>query len=86
VTAHGPTARGKAPRSVTGTGETEEAALRALEIASGAFRSLTAGQLDAMRRRLLAYVDGAETWAMENLGRRLNRDELGRVIGRYAGR
>jgi hypothetical protein len=40
-----------------------------------------------LRRRLrLAYVDGAEDWTRENVGRGLTPDELGRVIERYAGR
>jgi hypothetical protein len=43
--------------------------------------------MDELRRRLrLAYVDGAEDWTRENIGRGLTRDELGNVIGRYAGR
>ncbi len=43
--------------------------------------------MDELRQRLrLAYVDGAEEWARENIGRRMSTDELGRVIGRYVGR
>lgn len=39
-----------------------------------------------MRQRLrLAYVDGAEEWTRENVGRGLSEDELGRVIERFAG-
>jgi SnoaL-like domain len=44
-------------------------------------------RLDELRRGLrLAYVDGAEEWTRQNVGRGLTRDELGRVIGRYVGR
>jgi hypothetical protein len=40
--------------------------------------------MDELRQRLrLAYVDGAETWARENVGRGLTRDELERVLGRF---
>ncbi len=45
---------------------------------------LDGNQMDFLRRRLrLAYVEGAETWARENVGRGLNADELGRVIARF---
>ena len=40
---------------------------------------------DELRRRLrLAYVDGAEEWTRENVGRALTRDELAGVLGRFA--
>lgn len=88
VTARGPhPGRGKAPQTVSGTGEDEVAALRDLD---GRLRGVPhpdGGRMDELRRRLrLAYVDGAETWQRENVGRSLTRDELGRVIGRYVGR
>jgi hypothetical protein len=42
--------------------------------------------MDELRRRLrLAYVEGAEAWALENDGRRLTEHELGRVIDGYEG-
>jgi len=45
---------------------------------------LDGNQMDFLRRRLrLAYVEGAETWTRENVGRGLNADELGRVIARF---
>jgi hypothetical protein len=43
--------------------------------------------MDYLRQRLrLAYVQGADEWIVPNVGRRLTRDELGRVIGRSMGR
>ena len=33
-----------------------------------------------------AYVEGAESWTRENVGRGLTRDELGLEVGRYEGR
>ena len=40
--------------------------------------------MDFLRQRVrLAYVQGAEEWTQRNVGRRLTRDELGRVIGRF---
>jgi len=42
--------------------------------------------MDELRRRLqLAYVDVAEQWTRENVGRGLTSRELGRVIDRYDG-
>jgi hypothetical protein len=31
------------------------------------------------------YVDEAESWMLEKVGRRMTTDQLGRVIGRYTG-
>lgn len=43
--------------------------------------------MDELRRRLrLAYVDGAEEYLLATVGRRMTRDELGRIIERYGGR
>ncbi|HJP89295.1 MAG TPA: hypothetical protein VJ850_09705 [Candidatus Limnocylindrales bacterium] len=72
---------------MTGTGETPTAALDALNDRLRGVPAPDGSPLDEIRARLrLAHVDGAEGWASANLGRRLTRDELGRVIGRYAGR
>jgi hypothetical protein len=75
------------PQTVTGTGPDEIAALRDLD---GRRRGNPPGEgsrLEELRRRLrFAYVDGAEEWSRENVGRSLTTDELGRVMGRYAGR
>ena len=79
--------RGKAPQTVTGTGDDATAALRDLDDRLRGVPKPDGGRMDELRRRLrLAYVDGAEEWARENVGRRLTTDELGRVIGRYVGR
>jgi hypothetical protein len=43
--------------------------------------------LEDLRARLrLAYVEGAESWTREKVGRGLTRDELRRVTARYPGR
>jgi hypothetical protein len=88
VTARGPhPGRGKAPVTVSGTGEDEAAALRDLDDRLRGVPKPDGTRLDELRRRLrFAYVDGAEEWTRANAGRGLTRDELGRVIGRYSGR
>ena len=69
------------------TGETPAAALEDLSDRLRGVSRPDGGRMEAMRARVrLAYVAGAEEWAAANLGRRLRRDELGRVIGRYTGR
>jgi hypothetical protein len=79
--------RGKAPVTVSGTGEEEAAALRDLDDRLRGVPKPAGGRMDELRRRLrLAYVEGAESWALENRGRGFDRDELGRVIARYLGR
>lgn len=88
VTARGPhPGRGKVPQTVTGTGIDAAAALRALDDRLRGVPQPDGSRMDALRRRLrLAYVEGAEEWTAANAGRRPTTDELGRVIGRYAGR
>jgi hypothetical protein len=88
VTARGPhPGRGKAPVTVSGKGEDEAAALRDLDDRLRGVPKPDGTQLDELRRRLrFAYVDGAEEWTRQNVGRGLTRDELGRVIVRYVGR
>jgi hypothetical protein len=88
VTARGPhPGRGKAPQTVTGAGENEAAALRDLDATLRGAKPADGSYLEQLRERLrLAYVDGAEEWTRENVGRGLTSDELGRVIGRYVGR
>jgi hypothetical protein len=88
VTARGPhPGRGKAPQTVTGTGDDEKAALRNLDATLRGSKPADGSYLEDLRQRLrLAYVDGAEEWTRENVGRGLTGDELGGVIGRYVGR
>jgi hypothetical protein len=75
------------PPSVTGTGEDEAGALRDLDDRLRGVPRPEGGRMDELRRRLrFAYVDGAEEWTRENIGRALTSDELGRVIRRYVGR
>lgn len=79
--------RGKIPQSVTGTGPDERAALRDLDDQLRGVPQPDGSRMDELRRRLrFAYVQGAEDWTVANVGRRLPRDELGRVIEKYAGR
>ncbi len=88
MTARGPhPGRGKAPQTVTGTGEDETAALRDLDNQLRGVSKPDGGRMDELRRRpRLAYVEGAEEWTLEHVGRGMTRDELGRVIGRYVGK
>lgn len=75
------------PQTVSGTGEDEIAALRALDDRLRGVPKPDGSRMDELRRRLrLAYVDGAEEWTRENVGRQMTGDELGRVIGRYVGK
>jgi len=74
------TGRGKMPRSVSGSGPTEDAALRDLDDRLRGVPKPDGTRLDELR---LAYVDGAEEWTRENVWRGLTRDELGRMIGRF---
>lgn len=75
------------PATVTGTGDTETAALQSLTDRLRGAPQPDGGRMDELRRRLrLAYIEGAEDWASANLHRRLNRDEVARVIARYPGR
>lgn len=87
-TARGPhPGRGRMPQTVLGTGEDETAALHALDDRLRGVTKPDGGQMDELRRRLrLAYLDGAEAWNLDNVGRRLTTDDLGRVLGRYVGR
>jgi hypothetical protein len=73
-------------QTVTGSGPDEVSALRDLEARLRGNPPGDGSRLEELRRRLrLAYVDGAEEWSRENVGRGLTTDELGRVIGRYVG-
>jgi hypothetical protein len=88
ATAWGPRPdRGEARQSVTGTGDTEVAALRDLDHRLRRVPRPNRGRLDDLRHRLrMAYVDGAEAFSREAFDRGLTTDELGRIIQRYEGR
>ena len=62
MTARGPhPGRGKMPQTVTGTGEDEVAALRALDNRLRGVPQPNGSEMDFLRRRLrLAYLEGAE--------------------------
>jgi hypothetical protein len=87
VTAWGPhPGRGKAPKTVTGNGADEPAALRDLDDRLRGVPQPDGGRMEELRRRLrLAYIEGAEGWARPELGRGLRQDEFERVIERYSG-
>jgi hypothetical protein len=81
------TGRGKLPQAVTGTGESEIAALCGLDRQFRGIAQPDGSQMDALRRRLrLAYVEGAEEWSQSELGRGMTGEELERVTGRFAAR
>lgn len=87
VTARGPhPGRGKAPQTVAGTGEDENAALGDLVDRLTGMAKPDGGRMDELRRRLrLAYVEGAEQWSRGNAGRAMTPDELAGVLERYSG-
>jgi hypothetical protein len=74
VTARGPhPGRGKAPVTVSGTGEDEAAALRDLDDRLRGVPKPDGGRMDELRRRLrLAYVDRAESWTRVNVRRAMS--------------
>jgi hypothetical protein len=78
--------RGKIPVHATGFGEDEVAAVRDLDARLRGEHAEGPRQLDELRARLrLAYIEGAEGWAHETLGRSLAQGELERVIERFPG-
>lgn len=87
ITAVGPyPGRGKSPQSVTGRGPTEVDALRDLDDQLRGVDHTKGTRLEELRQRLRqAYVEGAEGWARENLGRGLTDSELTGVLQRYRG-
>lgn len=88
VTGWGPSFDGdQPPQSVTGTGDTEVAALRDLDKRFGGLPRPNRSRMDEFRHQLrMAYVDGAEAFSREALERGLTTNELGRLIQRYEGR
>ena len=88
VSAWGPRpGRGRAQRTVTGTGETEVAALRDLDARLRESPKPNHDWIEQLRRQLrMAYVEGAEAFSRETYDRALTTDELERVLRRYAER
>jgi hypothetical protein len=88
VTGWGPSnGGGDAPHTMTGTGNTEVAALRDLDKRFGGVPRPNLSRMDEFRHQLRkAYVDGAEAFSRETLERGLTTNELGRIIQRYEGR
>ena len=88
VVGSNPAAPTKSPAQiVTGTGEDETAALRALDDRLRGVPQPDGGRMDELRRRLrFANADGAEEWSRQNAGRNLTDDELSGVLERYTGR
>jgi hypothetical protein len=77
--------RGKAPETITGTGDDELAAMADLRtLLDERRRPEQAAELD--RRGRLAYLEGAEERSQTAEGRPLTADELARVTRRYPGK
>ena len=87
ITARGPhPGRGNSPVTVSGVGEDETAALRDLDDRLRGVPKPDGTRLDELPRRLrFAYVDGAEAWAVANVGRGLTTKEQAGVLRRYRG-
>jgi hypothetical protein len=75
--------RGRAPVTVSGTGETEVDALRDHHDRLRGVPKPDGGRMDELRRRArLAYLEGAEEQSRQTLGRGLTADETKRVFAR----
>lgn len=69
---------------VRGTGDDATAALRDLNERLRGIPKADGGRRDELRRWLrLAYMDGAEQWTRENVGRGMTGDELEGVLRRF---
>ena len=71
------------PQTVTGTGEGEAAALHDLDAQLRGRVDAGLGMVERRRRLRLAYVDGAEEWSRDNIGRSLTVEELEGVLRRF---
>lgn len=85
ISAVGPNGgRGELPTFVSGVGPNEISAVRDLDAQLRGEWSEGPRKLDELRARMrLAYVEGAEDWARNELHRRLTNDELAGVISRF---
>lgn len=71
-------------QTVQGTGETETAALRALDDRLRGVPQPNGSRMAERERRIrLAYLDGAESWSREHTGRPLTEGELEGVLRRF---
>src|SRR3954447_17500067 len=76
--------RRKPPQTVRGTGDSETAALRALDDRLRGVPQPNGSRMAELERRIRrAYLDGAESWSRENAGRGLTEDELEGVVRRF---
>ena len=76
--------RRKPPQTVTGTGEDETAALRALDDRLRGVPQPNGSRMAERERRIrLAYLEGAEEWSRETTGRGLTEGELEGVVRRF---
>ncbi len=85
MTARGPhPGRGKAPQTVTGTGDDKIAALRDLDDRLRGVPKPDGGRMEELRRRLrLGLVDGAEEYSRIHTQRGLTAAELEAVVRRF---
>ena len=76
--------RRKPPRTVTGTGVDETAALRNLDDRLRGVPQPNGSRMAERERRIrLAYLEGAESWSREAVGRGLTEGELKGVVRRF---
>lgn len=76
--------RTKRPQTVTGTGDSETAALRALDDRLRGVPQPNGSRMAELERTIrLAYLGGAEEWSRETLGRGLTEGELEGVVRRF---
>ena len=76
--------RRRPPQTVTGTGVDETAALRALDDRLRGVPQPNGSRMAERERRIrLAYLEGAEAWSRETIGRGLTEGELEGVVRRF---
>ena len=75
--------RHRPPQTVTGNGDSEEAALRALDDRLRGVPQPEGSRMAERERRIrLGYLDGAKSWSRETTGRGLTQSELEGVVTR----